>query len=160
MADVAITNPTVINQIVNAIPNAVKVGSSTFYLLPKAAIHLEKLTQGGQTFTISLCKITNSDEIHFYYFEVFTKSYYSTRHNLNGMAKICYSPGGTLVSNNASWCTGSISNIRIIQSEGIQYIGADILVNQYGGCDICIIGFHEDITQIKDVTGNFSEIES
>lgn len=160
MADKPITDPNIINQIVNEISNAVKVGSSTFYLLPKQIIQLQKLNSGNKIFTITLCKIANIRELHFYYFELFTKSLWPGNHNLNGMVKICYSPGGDTNTNFASWCTGSISNVRVIQSEGIRYIGADILVQQYGGCYIDIIGFHEDATQIKDVTDNFSEVES
>jgi hypothetical protein len=49
--------------------------------------------------------------------------------------------------------------LRIIRYNGEVYIAIDVIINQYGGNKLCLIGFHEDISQIMDVTGNFTENE-
>ena len=159
MADKLITDPGVINQILNALPVSYKYGSSTMYRLPVNTIELKKSSAGNVTYTITLCKVKGNNEVHVNYFELFTYAQVSTQHNLNGFVKICFCPSGTVTTNFAAICAGSFSNVRLIESAGERYIGADIEVNQYGYCILKILGLHEDITEIKNVTGNFSEIE-
>ena len=159
MADKVITDPDVIQQIMNATPASYKYGSSTLYRLPTSTIELFKRTGGNVTYTITLCKVKGSNEVHFNYFELFTRAAVTTQHNLNGFVKVCFCPSGTVTKSFAAVCAGSFSNARVIESGGEQYIGVDLEINQYGYCVLNILGFHEDITEIKNVTGNFSEIE-
>ncbi len=50
------------------------------------------------------------------------------------------------------------SNLRQINYKGDVYFAIDVLVNQYGSAYIALTGYHEDISQIMDVTGNFTEL--
>lgn len=65
---------------------------------------------------------------------------------------------GTLQSDVAHVEYGCFSNLRQISYEGDIYFAIDVLVNQYGSAYIALVGYHEDISQIMDVTGNFTEL--
>ena len=54
---------------------------------------------------------------------------------------------------------GCFSNLRQISYKGNVYLAIDILVNQYGSAYIALTGYHEDTSQIMDVTGDFTELQ-
>lgn len=57
----------------------------------------------------------------------------------------------------SSYNSGCFSNIRQITYNGNDYVACDILVNQFGSCGLFITGLHPDISEIIEVTENFTE---
>ena len=130
-----------------------------YYSLPKLIVSIHKPTEGNETKTITLFKIEDYNTSHFNFFEIFTIPFYSNNHCLPGWCKVHYAPAGTLQSDVAHAEYGCFSNLRQISYEGDVYFAIDVLVNQYGSAYIALTGYHEDISQIMDVTGSFTELQ-
>ena len=82
----------------------------------------------------------------------------SLNHSLSGWLKVHYASGGSIQDNVAHVEYGCLSNLRMISYNGEAYFAIDVHVNQYGGHRLCLTGFHEDISQIMDVTSSFTEV--
>lgn len=148
-----------LQNVIEALPGERYYGNGMYYWLPKRVISLSKPDGESKTFTVTLFRIGEEHSYHFNFFELFTMSDPSMNHSLSGWAKVHYASGGTIQYDVAHTEYGSFSNLRIIRYNGEVYIAIDVIINQYGGNKLCLIGFHEDISQIMDVTGNFTENE-
>lgn len=148
-----------LQEVAEVIPGERSYGNGMYYWLPKHVISLSKPDGGSITKTVTLFKIGENNSCHFNFFELFTMSDPSMNHSLPGWCKIHYASGGALQHDIAHTEYGCFSNLRGVNYDGEEYFGIDVYVNQYGGHKLCLIGFHEDISQIMDITGNFTEIE-
>lgn len=156
-ADGNSVSPT-LQEVADALPGEQKYDRGVYYSLPKPIVSIHKPTGGNETKTITLFKIGDYNTSHFNFFEIFTIPFYSNNHCLPGWCKVHYAPAGTLQSDVAHVEYGCFSNLRQISYEGDVYFAIDVLVNQYGSAYIALVGYHEDISQIMDVTGNFTEL--
>ena len=146
-------------EVANALPGEQKYDRGVYYSLPKSIVSVHRPTGGNEIKTITLFKKGDSNTSHFYFFEIFTAPFYSNNHCSSGWCKVHYAPAGTLQNNVAHYEYGCFSNLRQINYEGEIYFAIDVEVNQYGSGYIELIGYHEDISQIMDVTGSFTEIQ-
>lgn len=138
---------------------SIQVGSTTvmYHVLPKRSITLQKLSAGDKTFTVTLCKTGNSLNMLPYAFRLIMLPAFNN-HAKAGFIDIVYntwSEASFLCSN----VCGDISNVRNVQYNGDKYIACDIAVNQFGENTLYVVGLHNDLSEIMDVTGKFSEIK-
>ena len=130
--------------------------SSTYHILPQKTVEISKGDSGNKTFTITICKKGETD-IKSYAFRLISLPTMHFIHAKAGFADIVYN-----ARNEASFvCSnicGNISNVREITHNGANYLACDVDVNQYGSNTLYIVGLHADLSEIMDVTGNFSEI--
>lgn len=125
-----------------------------YHILPKRSITLQKLDAGDKTFTVTLCKTGNSSKILPYAFRLIMLPAFNN-HAKAGFVDIVYntrSEASFLCSN----VCGDISNVRRITYNGNGFIACDISVNQFGENTLYVVGMHNDLSEIMDVTGNFS----
>lgn len=146
-------------EVTDALPGEQKYDRGVYYSLPKSIVSVHKPTGGNEIKTITLLKIGDYNTSHFNFFEIFTIPFYSNNHCLPGWCKVHYAPAGTLQSDVAHSECGCFSNLRQISYKGNVYLAIDILVNQYGSAYIALTGYHEDTSQIMDVTGDFTELQ-
>lgn len=146
-------------EVTDALPGAQRYDRGVYYSLPKNILSLHKPGSGNETKTITLFKKGAYNTSHFNFFEIFTVPYYPENHCLPGWCKVHYAASGTLQNDIAHVEYGFFSNLRQISYEGNAYFAVDVLVNQYGAANIGLTGYHEDISQIMNVTGNFTELQ-
>lgn len=146
-------------EVANALPGVQKYDRGVYYSLPKSIVSVHKPGDGNEIKTITLFKKGNSNTSHFHFFEIFTIPFYPNSHCLPGWCKVHYASAGELQGDVAHSECGCFSNLRQINYEGEIYFAIDVEVNQYGSGYIELIGYHEDILQIMDVTGSFTELQ-
>lgn len=131
---------------------------STYHILPKGAISLVKDDAGNKTFTVTLCKKGITSTIKPYAFRLISLPAAAFSHAQTGFADVVYNTR-TDASFLCSNVYGNISNIREITYNGSNYIACDVLVNQYGANKLYVVGIHNDLSEVMDVTGDFTELE-
>ena len=138
---------------------SIQVGSTTvmYHILPKRSITLQKLDSGDKTFTVTLCKTRNSSDMLPYAFRLIMLPTFNN-HAKAGFVDIVYNTRSeaSFLCNNVC---GHVSNVRSITYNGNGYIACDIEVNQFGENTLYVVGLHNDLSEIMDVTGKFSEIK-
>lgn len=146
-------------EVSNALPGTQEYDRGVYYSLPKLIISVHKPDGGNATKTITLFKKGDDYTVHFNFFEMFTVPYYGTNHCLPGWCKVHYAAAGTLQNDVVHSECGCFSNLRQVSYKGDTYFAIDVLVNQYGSGYIALAGYHEDISQIMDVTEDFTELQ-
>ena len=131
---------------------------STYHILPQGTISISKSSAGNGTFTVTLCRKGTTNAIKPYAFRLISLPTLATRHTQAGFVDIVYNTRmeASFLCNNEC---GNISNVREITYNGSNYIACDVLVNQYGSNKLYVVGIHNDLSEVMDVTGNFSELE-
>ena len=125
------------------------------YPIPIGLFILKKPDNESKTFTITLCKLNRKVVGHSYDFKLSSLENSSSNNRAGFLLFVC-NENDQYVSY-AEFCAGNFSNVREIMYNGMAYMAVDVYVQQYGHCYITITGIHQNIADIMDVTGNFTE---
>lgn len=105
-----------------------------------------------------MAKVYTGQNLIGYNFRIFALPGANAANTSPGFADIAISTAALKVWS-ANNCCGCFRNIRKITYDNEEYIACDIYLTTYDMTSIYIIGLHHDISEIKCVTGNFSEID-
>lgn len=128
------------------------------YLLHKFILSLLKPDEGSKKFTITLIKLNDASSDYCIYDFKLIAAALKNSNSRTGILLFCAN-SSSQYSTYAHLSDGNFSNIRIITYNEERYIAVDVEVQQYGANAIYITGVHENISDIMDVTGNFTEVE-